>query len=756
MDISQKLTEWLESLSGIITHFPKTTLVVILLVTLFFGFWIPSLEIDNSVGGMLPSSHPAQELYDEVTETFGGTDTVIVAYRSEDIFSVEELSRINELTKKFTQVEGVDDVQSIANSNELEGSGGTLKVSDLVPDSGVNPEDVPKIEDYVKNTQTLRGTVLSEEGKYAGFLLELAEDASDSAVYSDLNEIIEKEKDSESFSLAGGPAVNAEMTSSMKSDLVTLIPFVILVLALVLYLSLRTTGGVFISLAVVVLSTIWTVGLMALTGTEMAMISTTLPVILIAIGIADSIHILNDYYHRLGEGKSIKEAVDSVVIHIGMAIVLTSITDSVGFGSLSASPVSQVMEFGMFVAFGAMAALTISLTLIPALITLTNHGQDKRDTSQEEGTEDPGSEILASLGKFVVDHKTATLVIGVLILGVAVYGTTLITVETNTLRFFRPESEIRESTAVIDNSFGGSENLSVVVNGDIKDPAVLNGMLELQEQFEDIEQIGYSMSIANLVREINRALSDEFKIPNTRNAVAQELLLYEMSGDPSDLEAFVNYDYDKAKISVRMSSVSSSELGKVVEKAEEKAKEIAGDKFDVQVTGSSYLFKVLTDLLVRGQITSLAIALFAVAVLIGFFFLSARYGLMSTIPLGFTIAVNFGLMGLLGIPLDSATTMLASIAIGTGVDYTIHFISRYRQGLEEGESPENAVINSTRTTGQAISYNVIAVAAGFGVLIASSFTPYCNAWCAGCFNHDFIRRFCSDSSACGFVVDGDS
>ena len=723
MDISQKLTEWLESLSGIITSFPKTTIALVLIVTLFFGFWIPSLEIDNSVDDMLPSSHPAKELYDEVTETFGGTDTIIVAYRSEDIFSVEELSRINELTKKFTQVEGVDDVQSIANSNELEGSGGTLKVSDLVPDSGVNPKDVPKIEDYVKETQTLRGTVLSEEGKYAGFLLELAEDASDSAVYSDLNEIIEKEKDPESFSLAGGPAVNAEMTSSMKSDLVTLIPFVILVLALVLYLSLRTTGGVFISLAVVVLSTIWTVGLMALTGTEMAMISTTLPVILIAIGIADSIHILNDYYHRLGEGKSIKEAVDSVVIHIGMAIVLTSITDSVGFGSLSASPVSQVMEFGMFVAFGAMAALTISLTLIPALITLTNHGQDKRDTSQEEGTEDPGSEILASLGKFVVDHKTATLVIGVLILGVAIYGTTLLTVETNTLRFFRPESEIRKSTAVIDNSFGGSEDLSVVVNGDIKDPAVLNGMLELQEQFEDIEQIGYSMSIANLVREINRALSDEFKIPDTRNAVAQELLLYEMSGDPSDLESFVNYDYDKAKISVRMSSVSSSELGKVVEKAEEKAKKIAGDKFDVQVTGSSYLFKVLTDLLVRGQITSLAIALFAVAVLIGFFFLSARYGLMSTIPLGFTIAVNFGLMGLLGIPLDSATTMLASIAIGTGVDYTIHFISRYRQGLEEGESPENAVINSTRTTGQAISYNVIAVAAGFGVLIASSFTP---------------------------------
>ena len=724
MDISRKLTRWLENLSRVTTELPKTTILLILSVTLFFGFWIPGLEIDNSVDDMLPSSHPAKKLYDQVTETFGGTDTIIVAYRNDDIFSERTLNRVNKLTGQFSRVEGVKDVRSIGSAKELKGSEGMLEVSDLVPDSGVSTAEIQEIQDYVQNSPILQGTVISNDEKYAGFLIELTKKASDSAVYSDLNEIIEREENPENFYLAGGPAVNAQMTSSMKSDIVTLVPIVVGVLALILYLSMRTAGGVYIPLSVVILSTIWTLGLMALTGTEMSMISTTLPVMLIAIGVADAIHILNDYYHRLQKGEKLNQAIDTVIKHIGTAIVLTSITTAIGFLSLTTSPVSQVKEFGVFIGFGVIAALIISITWIPAFLSLTDHAEGKR-TEKETGKE--GSKLLADLGRFVVEHKEAMLIVGILILGVAGYGATQLTVETNTLRFFRPDSEIRDATEVIDQSFGGSENLSIVINGDIKDPEVLKKTLQLQKSLEDMKEIGYSTSIANLVAEINKALHGNDlayrRIPDSRNAVAQELLLYEMSGDPSDLEGLVNYDYDKARINVRMNSVSSSKLAEIINRAEEEAKKIAGDTFEVQVTGSSYLFKVLTDLLVRGQIISLSIALVAVAIIVGLIFHSVKFGLLSMIPLGFTIGANFGLMGLLGIPLDNATTMLASIAIGIGVDYTIHFVSRYRLEVERGAKPQIAVIGATRTTGQAIFYNAAAVAAGFAVLLASSFTP---------------------------------
>jgi hypothetical protein len=135
------------------------------------------------------------------------------------------------------------------------------------------------------------------------------------------------------------------------------------------------------------------------------------------------------------------------------------------------------------------------------------------------------------------------------------------------------------------------------------------------------------------------------------------------------------------------------------------------------------LFKVLTDLLVHGQIVSLLVSLFGVALVVGLIFRSVRFGLLSMIPLGFTITLNFGMMGWLGIPLDTATTMLASIAIGIGVDYTVHFLSKYRRERREGVEPQDAVSETIRTTGRAIIYNAVAVAAGFAVLLFSSFGP---------------------------------
>ena len=318
-------------------------------------------------------------------------------------------------------------------------------------------------------------------------------------------------------------------------------------------------------------------------------------------------------------------------------------------------------------------------------------------------------------------------IVGLVVFLLAAIGGSRLTVETNTLRFFRPDSPVRQATEVVDRSFGGSENLSVIIDGDIKSPQVLNSMLELQTWAEGLPQVGYSVSIANYVAQINESLLDndpaKHVIPATRNAVAQELLLYEMSGDPSDFSRVVNYNYDEARIAMRMESLTSSQLGELVDKVDSQAKETANNNFGVKITGSSYLFKVLTDLLVHGQILSLLVSLFGVALVVGLIFRSIRFGLLSMIPLGFTIVLNFGVMGWLRIPLDTATTMIASIAIGIGVDYTVHFLSKYRRERRAGVEPHEAVSETIRTTGRAIIYNAVAVAAGFAVLLFSSFGP---------------------------------
>ncbi len=714
--------------SQLVTRYPKTTIAAVLALTAAFAVWIPNVTIDNSIDDMLPANHPARELYDDVDETFGGSDVIIVVLESEDVFSESTLAQVRALTRSLERIDGVSEVVSLSTANRLEGSEGTLVVRDLMaqmPDSQAGRE---ALREYVMGRDLYINNVISADGRYASFVVELLSGADDPAVYGAVKSVIEGEPNAEDFSVAGGPAVNAEMTQYMRRDLGFLTPIVVLVLAVVLYLTLRSVQGVLIPLAVVGISVVWAIGLMAWTGTELTMIATTLPVMLIAIGVADAIHILTEYYDRLRHGERKQETIWLVTQHIGMAIVLTSITTSLGFLSLGTSPVRQVIEFGSFVAFGIISALVVSLTLIPAALSLSRIPKTARlPVEAKAGAGRLGERWLEVLGRGVVSHRGVVLVTGGVILLIMALGWVQLTVETNTLRFFKPDASIRRATEVVDGHFGGSENLSVVVDGDIKSPRVLEGMLEFQARTDGVSEVGYSVSLADYVAQINEALHDNDPtyrtIPGSRNAVEQLLLLYELSGDPDDLLRFTTSGYDRARILLRMESVSSAELGALVDRIHEQAKATGGDAFEVQVTGSSHLFKVLTDLLVRGQVMSLGLALLAVGAIIWLVFRSPRFGLLSLIPIGFTIAVNFGLMGWLRMPLDTATTMLASIAIGIGVDYTIHFLSRYRRELASGRDPKSAVVESTRTTGLAILYNAVAVAAGFAALLLSSFQP---------------------------------
>jgi uncharacterized protein len=712
-----KLAKW-------IIRRPWITLGILLLITGFFLTGIPRLQINNSVDSMLPADHPARLLYDDVNDTFGGTDVMVIALHSEDIFSEATLTQVFELTETFQRLPGVDEVVSLSTAKRMDGEDGTLVVRDLMPTVPESEEERNDLRAYVTDQEMYVNNIISSDGFYAGIVVELLPDVDDGAVYVSLRQVIDEQENAAGIYVAGGPAVNAEMTTSMKGDLVQLIPFVLLVLAIVLYLSLRTVAGVILPLAVVLLTVIWTAGLMAWLGIPMAMISTTLPIMLIAIGVADAIHILTEYYAGIRGGEEKRSAIRTVVTHIGLAIVLTSITTLVGFLSLGTSPVQQVMQFGLFVGFGVMAALAITLTLIPAALEL---GRGPRLTTRKATKPSFSVRGLTSLSRFVVKQRKALLIVGGVLFVFAAVGGTRLVVETNTLRFFRPETPIRQATEVVDGSFGGSESLSIVVSGDIKSPDVLNGKLDFQDWAKALPEVGYTASVADYVAQINEALHDndpaEHVIPQTRNAVAQEILLYEMSSDPSDFARVVNYNYEQARIVLRMESLSSSELGELVQQVEDEVIRSADGQFDVGITGSSYLFKVLTDLLVSGQILSLLVSLLGVALVVGLIFRSVRYGLLSMIPLGFTITLNFGIMGWLNIPLDTATTMLASIAIGIGVDYTVHFLSKYRRELRAGSAPYVAVGETIQTTGRAITYNVTAVAAGFAVLLFSSFGP---------------------------------
>jgi hypothetical protein len=265
-----------------------------------------------------------------------------------------------------------------------------------------------------------------------------------------------------------------------------------------------------------------------------------------------------------------------------------------------------------------------------------------------------------------------------------------------------------------------------MIEGDIQEPEVLAQIDALEQALRELPAVGYTQSVAQVVRTMNKAVmgggADQDKLPETRAAVAQYFLLYSMGGDPEDFERLVDFDYAHALVTVRINSTSTQEIATVVEAAEAHLAAHPMDKPTV-LGGFGALFVDLVEAVVDGQVMSLGLSLLLVIVLVGACFRSVVAGVYAVLPLAMAIPVLFGLMGYLNIELNIVTAMLSSIMIGVGVDYTIHFLWRYREERQNGLAAEEAILRTLTTTGRGIVFNALSVVCGFAVLLISNFLP---------------------------------
>jgi uncharacterized protein len=213
------------------------------------------------------------------------------------------------------------------------------------------------------------------------------------------------------------------------------------------------------------------------------------------------------------------------------------------------------------------------------------------------------------------------------------------------------------------------------------------------------------------------------KIPESREMIAQYLLLYEMSGDPDNLNRIVDYDYRNVNLTVQLKSDSSRDMKRIIDITDAYKDVLAESGIMIRYAGSGYKALVFADLLLEGQIISLLLSFVLVAILLTLMFRKLLIGLIGTIPIALTAAINFGTMGLLGIPLSSATALISSIAIGIGVDYAIHLIEHYTTVRQRGLTIHEAAVETLSHTGRAIVFNALAVMGGFAVLLTSVFPP---------------------------------
>ncbi|UCH92134.1 MAG: RND family transporter [Candidatus Aminicenantes bacterium] len=700
-------------------------IILFIAITLFFAAQIPRAEIVTDVKKMLPEDMSSRLVLDKIEEIFGGTEMAMIIICSDDVLEKKILERVKKISKRTSRVKGVDKVLSLFDLKEIIGTAGTMIVNPAVKKIPQDKEQKEALRQRLKDNDVVYGSVVSKDFKATAVIAQLKIDVSDAYITKKLRQIVKEVPGDEPVIFGGVPFTRESASEDIRTDFQKLLPIGILIMLIFLFVCFRQLRGVMLPFLVVIMSILVGMGLIPLLGWKIQIVTVLLPIILVAVANDYGIHLISNYQENNKEGSTFtKHQLASRGIQtLGKPIITTGITTVAGMMCLQAHIIVPAKQLGLLAAFGIFFALTASLFLIPALLSLLPKG---KPVIKEDIKKSPIMDrLLNQLSTMIPSKAKPIAIVFAIVTILLIAGIPLIKVETNPVTYYSKGHPIFDSAQMVNEKFGGVNAISVVAEGDIKDPTVLKKIDDFENQLNRMPEIGATLSLGRVVRQMTRAIhhKDEpgyNKIPQTRDAVAQYLELYSMSGDPEDFEKMVDFPYRAAQITAQIKSESTTVIKKVVEKIEEK---IDNEPVFTMAGGFATVYSQLVDEVIKGQLISLLLSIGVVAVLVMILFRSLGAGLISVLPLGLSLVLLFGLMGYAGIELNFATALLSSIMVGVGIDYTIHFLWRYRKERSRGLNSVKAVQRTFKTVGRGIIFNAFSVVVGFIVLLLSNFLP---------------------------------
>ncbi|MDR2786371.1 MAG: MMPL family transporter [Treponema sp.] len=833
--------------------YPALILGIIAVITLFFAAQLPRAEIDNNNIRFLPKENKARIISEYIDDTFGGQSMILVGLERPygNVFEPEFLRRIKDYADAVEAIEYVKDVNSIMSTQYITADGDTIVVEDIVPkDFSGAPEEIAELRRRISSWDILRGSIISDNLSATQIVINLNV-TTEEAVGPEVTASIMKIRDTarEMFDgmaevyVTGQTLISATINESMIKDNMLLIPLVVVVVLAVLFFSFRRFAFVMLPLITVVAAVIWTIGAMALFGVKLSIITTLLPVILVAVGSAYGIHVVTHYMEdtrnrALTDGQH-RELIFALMGRLIKPVALAALTTLAGFVSFCFTPIVPMREFGYCASFGVIACFVIAITLIPSLLLI--RGPRGPKPRKNEGAGDIAGRIIGGGFLAAANKKIPVLIAAVLIAAVSLYGLSKLVVDNVLIEFFQNETDISRSDRFIREYFGGSKELTLAVEADtteeLLDPAVLSAIDGLSAYLtERVPLTGKVAGFTDTVKRINQvfnadegpgglrirdsvqgAFSDgeapggfgfggmdgdfgfgDFGEGNYGNAAAEsesaaeesvysldqysaaDLIAFldtaagrsaETSGGElvRELKRLVNYDgfsyyeipadparYGKKtpeelqrlvsnylvllaggdnsgysndpmeptaiKTTIQLRATGNREVLDIIDVINAYIAANFPKNVRVIIGGTATMEAAITDLIVNAQTVSIAISVLMVFIIVALSYRSFIAGFIAAIPLSIAILCNFAVMGFLGIKLNIGTALIASLAVGIGIDYTIHFIESFKHEYQSDHSPGNDFLRRTfNGCGKAILINAVSVGAGFAVLTLSRF-----------------------------------
>lgn len=716
---------------------------LVLLITLGLSTFVPETTIEVSNESLMRRSPALTAEYEKVRREFGSDEIVAVYARHPQLFSPGKLEQLAALHREFSRlpqaqrVESLFSISNIARTPDGIETGPLLNPNYIPPD----PELLERKRQLALENPLLREKLVSADGQatlFSIYLKSYEEGPSESHArhYREIVQNIEAILDQygpgfQELYQVGAPAVQETMGDFILEDQRLLLPVAAGILILLIGLLLRSFLAALVPVLNTLIATIWVLAAMVLLGIPVNILNSILPALLLIIGATEDVHFMAEFKREVRSGLSNREAVQKVGEKIGLTLLLTGITTTLGFASTAIANLEILRQFGITAGLAMFARLGLTIAFLPALIRLLPSrkakiipGAEPHPSTSPHGGAAQGY-VRFVMGGVLMRPKLVIFLLAAIALGFA-YFAQRVQVGNDLIEFLDPETELVQQIEQTGAELAGTKVFFLTLYsqpGTFRGPEGLQLIARIQNALDRSGRIDSTTSLANFVSLMHEEFSGleagELTIPQTENLIPQYLLLL----DPSNLRPYVSADYSTANIVVRTNIHDSREFSSLYQLIAYRVGSGQFGNVEFTLTGQSILIAEAVDEIVRGQVLSLAVIIVILFIIVASLFLSWKASLLAVLSNLFPIAILFGIMGLLQIPLNAGTCMVAAITVGIAVDDTLHLMVRYNRELKNLRNENRALEASLLAEFQPVVATSLALAAGFSVLLFSHFIP---------------------------------
>ena len=705
--------------------------ILVPLITVALGYQLKNAQFDGSYRIWFEEGSQTLKKYDAFKNTFGNDDSIIIVFHDENgILNKKALHVIDRLTEKLWQTQYIARVDSLTNYQYVHKSTedeDEILIENFIKDiDKLTPKELKEKETTALHEDLLVNRIISQDAKTTMIVGRLNPKAgvtigASKHIMQDVNRYIAQESGSGyTFHLAGGPVVNTTFSSLAQYDVKTFTPLVIIIAMLILWLIFKKLSGVILTMLVVIFTFIIVLATQTILGFKLNNFTANMPVFIIAIGIADAMHLFWIYLLSRRNGMSNYDAIYNTLEKNMLATFLTSLTTAIGFASLSISHIVPIKTLGIATANAAMLAFVLTILFVPAALAILNLKIKVKPKKDDKSI----GEFAKKYAKFIIYNDGKIILISLLIAFGIGFGLTKLKVDSNAVKYFKEDVPFRQTVKIIQQKLTGPLSYEIIIDSQktdgIKDVVFMKTVDRFSKEFvAKFLNARHTSSLVDIVKKFNEVIDSNKSIPNSNELIAQYLLLYSLSL-PQGMEINDKMDVNERllRLTASMNVADSSQDLKQIRWIKEWWK---STPYSVEVDGQTAMFAHMQHDVTDTLINSLLLSVLVTSLVMLLIFRSIKMIPLFIIPNVLPIILVIGVMGWLGINIDIGVATSGAIIMGIAIDDTIHFLIKYTQARKKGLNLEDALAYVMHYAGSAMILTTLVLSSAFIVFIFSQF-----------------------------------